>query len=242
VRWKFQAAYTPLELDVEQGKVYMLAILLNSSNQLAVFYALNASTGAQQWQYPKDPNTPVSISLVGADNNAAYLITSSNQNSSMTNSALALKADDGTELWHYQLTAQYHNFDSSALDGGVVYLGANDGNLYALNASDGKLRWQTQVGHSYTSVELVNGDMIYVAILQEGFVAVNSKDGSMRWRYQSGASMQAVAVENGLLYGVLSNNGFSSDPDSYAVAFNTADGTIFWKYDNGQTPFFPVVG
>lgn len=242
VRWKFQMDARPFEADVEQGVVYALATILNSPSPFSIIYALDASTGTPKWRYPADSHVRQNASLVGADANAVYLTSSTDQTPFQTNLALALKASNGSVLWRYQLTTQSHSFDSYALNNGVVYLGANDGTLYALNASDGKQRWQTKAGNSFISISLIDDSNVYVSLLQEGLAVVNSSSGSLRWHYQSTSSVLAVAVQNGLLYAVTFASSFSSDVHNYAMAFNIADGTIFWQYDAGEASFFPVVG
>ncbi len=242
LRWKFQMDARPFEADVEQGVVYALATILNSPSPFTIIYALDASTGTSKWRYPADSHTQQNASLIGADANAVYLTSSTDQNPFRTNLALALKASNGSVLWRYQLTTQSHSFGTSALNNGMVYLGADDGNLYALDASDGKQRWQTKAGNSFISISLIDDRNIYVSLLQEGLAVFDSSSGSMRWHYQSTSSVQAVAVQNGLLYAVTFASSFSSGAHNYAIAFNIADGTIFWKYDGGETSFFPTIG
>ena len=240
VKWKFQAAYTPYEIDVEQGEVYAIDTVPNSG--ASSLYALDVSSGTLKWQYPANPDIQENVSLAGADSNAVYLIVPPNQNTYQTNLALALKASDGSTLWQYQTSSVYHYFLSSTLDSGVLYLGGNDGTLYAFTASNGKLHWHVNVGNTYVGIQAVNNSIVYTSVQTEGIQAVNSKDGSIRWRYQSNNSVQVLSVDNGLLYGVIQNSSFSTDMHSYAIALNAADGTTFWKYDGGMTSFFPIVG
>jgi outer membrane protein assembly factor BamB len=53
----------------------------------------------------------------------------------------ALRLDDGTPLWHYHTDGTF--LSSPQATGEVVYVGANDGYVYALRANNGTILWRT---------------------------------------------------------------------------------------------------
>lgn len=97
----------------------------------------------------------------------------------------------GDLLWTYNLGIESHT--SPAIDGqGRIYLGANDGLLYAFQ-SDGTLDWTFQIGTRLTASPVVGNDgTVYIGSLSPAnrLYAVHP-DGTLYWRYDAG-----VPVEN----------------------------------------------
>ena len=50
---------------------------------------------------------------------------------------------------------------SAAIVGGVVYVGSNDGHMYALSSKDGALRWKFKTKDSVESSPTVHGGRVY---------------------------------------------------------------------------------
>jgi eukaryotic-like serine/threonine-protein kinase len=50
---------------------------------------------------------------------------------------------------------------SPAIVGGVVYVGSNDGNLYAIDESSGKLHWKFETGSAIPSSPAVAAGIVY---------------------------------------------------------------------------------
>ena len=51
---------------------------------------------------------------------------------------------------------------SPAVANGVAYVGASDGNLYALRAADGRRLWNAPVGEEIISCPTVSNGVVYV--------------------------------------------------------------------------------
>ncbi len=66
----------------------------------------------------------------------------------------AFQAGDGVPRWHYKTGGTLLSSPTGA--NGVVYVGANDGSVYALRASDGALLWQTFVSVAVTAVSSIS--------------------------------------------------------------------------------------
>jgi len=71
---------------------------------------------------------------------------------------------------------------------GTVYVGNNDGELYAFDARDGERIWQTAVGPHVRSAAAVGGERVFVVVEDEGpdesgVVAVERETGEVDWRY-----------------------------------------------------------
>ena len=72
---------------------------------------------------------------------------------------------------------------SPALSGGVVYIGSDDGSLYALDARTGALRWQYDTEGPVGSSPAVAGGLVYVASRDGNVYAIAADTGKLRWKF-----------------------------------------------------------
>ena len=102
----------------------------------------------------------------------------------------AFNASSGAKLWSYANpdTTTYTSGNGvystpAALDG-VVYMNCNDGNLYALNATNGDRLWNRFIGYfaggTYSSPTIVNG-VVYVGSVNGTVYALYDNNGSELW-------------------------------------------------------------
>lgn len=82
---------------------------------------------------------------------------------------------------------------------GVLYVGSNDGYLYALNINDGSILWRAKTGVLSTPA-IANG-VVYIGSKDRYVYAFSSSDGTQRWRYKTnGAIFSSPTVANGVVY------------------------------------------
>ena len=112
---------------------------------------------------------------------------------------------------------------SPTVANGVVYVGSNDGNLYALNANNGTKVWNyTTGGYIFSSPAVANG-VVYVGSNDTNLYALNANNGTKVWNYTTkNAVGSSPAVANGVVY-VGSDGG-----NLYAL--NANNGTKIWNY------------
>jgi outer membrane protein assembly factor BamB len=106
----------------------------------------------------------------------------------------ALQATDGSPLWRHQLAPGEKPMSPSSpvVAEGVVYVGADDGCLYALRAPDGDLLWRYQTGGALLSAPVVANGVVYVGA-NDGYVyALQVGDGSLLWRSFASVAVSAV--------------------------------------------------
>jgi outer membrane protein assembly factor BamB len=117
---------------------------------------------------------------------------------------------------------------SPAIDeDGIVYIGSDDGNLYAVDPHLGEELWHFTTGGEIRASPTVAPDgTIYFGSLDNNLYAITSK-GSLKWSL----------LFNGYLFSspAISSDGStvfigSSDKNIYAI---TRSGTIKWKYETG---------
>lgn len=138
----------------------------------------------------------------------------------------ALDAETGRVLWRYPvdqpLNAQFRTMP--AVSGGIVYVGATDGNLYALSADTGRYLWAFRTQGAILSHPTVVNDVVYFGSADGRVYAVNARTGDPVWRggfRTNDAVNGAVAVEDDMVYFI------SADQTLYAAAAPT--GLLSWR-------------
>jgi outer membrane protein assembly factor BamB len=96
-----------------------------------------------------------------------------------------------------------------------------DGQVVALNADTGKVRWRVTIGPTESSPLVVDG-VVYVGDWNGKLYALNAASGSVRWTFDTGGKIKdAVAYAGGRVY-------FGSY-DHHVYALNARTGKLFWK-------------
>ncbi len=123
-------------------------------------------------------------------------------------------------------------FSSPAMDrDGVLYVGSNDHNLWAINP-DGTTKWKFPTENWVDSSPAVSrdGTQVYFGSWDNRLYAVNSSDGSLKWSFETNSYVTASPTvdKDGRIY-------FGS-MDSFFYALES-DGTLAWEYFVGQPVF-----
>ena len=134
---------------------------------------------------------------------------------------------------------------------GVLYVGSNDGSLYALDAESGEERWRFSTDGPIVGAAAVADGSVYFASGDGYAYAVNGESGEQRWRYYAGelnpdigslppaeqdrgSITTSVMVVDGLVY--VSSNSFK------ITAIDTETGIERWHAYSGEadvtTPSF----
>jgi eukaryotic-like serine/threonine-protein kinase len=112
---------------------------------------------------------------------------------------------------------------SPAVIGGVVYIGSDDGYIYALNASSGTQLWNRTVdelyGLSVSSPAVVDG-VIYFRSWVGVDYALNASNGEEIWNFSDGYSCSSPAVVNGVFY---------ARSTGAVTALNSSTGSLIWR-------------
>ncbi|HET7458662.1 MAG TPA: PQQ-binding-like beta-propeller repeat protein [Gemmatimonadaceae bacterium] len=111
---------------------------------------------------------------------------------------------------------------SPAIAGGVVYVGSNDGSLYAFDLATGDRRWRADLGSPVASSPAVGGGLVYAAGRDGALTAVDVATGARRWR----VTTRPVAP---FPWGHESGDYFVSSPAyvSGTVLFGAGDGGVY---------------
>lgn len=109
-----------------------------------------------------------------------------------------------------------------AIANGMVYVGDNDGNVYACC---GAMSWIYGTGSWIESSPAVANGVVYVGSDDGNLYALDANTGMLIWQYPTGGGEASPAVANGVVY-VGSNNG-----NLYALSAKT--GALLWQYATG---------
>lgn len=70
-------------------------------------------------------------------------------------------------------------FTRPAVSGNTMIYGTSDGNIRALNLSDGSVKWNVEVGAPIYSMPLIVGDKVYVPTTNKGILELNGNTGKV---------------------------------------------------------------
>jgi outer membrane protein assembly factor BamB len=139
---------------------------------------------------------------------------------------LCLNKSTGENIWTFTVPATGRSsmiHSSPASDGRAVFFGADNGSLYAVGISDGKLLWQTPTGGAVMASPSVIGGKVFFGSLDHKFYACDATTGALLWKRSLDASIvSAQAVDQRHVYvGTTAGS---------LYCLNKDDGTVVWKY------------
>jgi eukaryotic-like serine/threonine-protein kinase len=239
VLWKFQtngAVYSSPVVD--NGVVFVGSTDGN-------LYAIDARSGAQKWKYATKARVTSSPAIQGG---VVYF-------GSYDSSFYALDATSGELKWKFasggerRFSAPHIHglvpeqdrmpdpFDvflsSPAIVDGVVYFGSGDGNVYALDAATGTLKWKFQTGDVVHASPAVADGTVFIGSWDTYFYALDGNTGGVRWKFKTGEDpvihnqtgiQSSAAVAGGIVY--------FGCRDAKLYALDTATGARRWAADN----------
>lgn len=192
-------------------------------------YALHLDSGNLKWKFATG-SLLLASPAVDADENIYF--------GSSDSLFYSLNAN-GELRWTY-VTDRGLAIDSSpalSKDGSTVYFGTDEGNLLALNTSNGSLRWSYSVpvidgglGVEIKSSPAIGSDGSIVFGCSNGFLYVLNPDGSLAWDFQAGDSIDsspAISSDGTIVFA--SRDGYLYAIDSEGIQlWETLIGDVFY--------------
>ncbi|MEO8285415.1 MAG: serine/threonine-protein kinase [Chloroflexota bacterium] len=124
-------------------------------------------------------------------------------------------------LWTF--TADEEVRSSPLCERGVVFFGAYDTNLYALNSKTGDFLWKAQTKAGICSSAAVQDDLLVIGSEDNYLYSFDARRGSQVWSYRTGAPVRSSPkIHRQMTY-------FGSD-DQYIYALHNDTGQVAWKY------------
>ena len=238
VAWRFRTGGR----IVSSPTVFGGAVYVGSRD--GYLYAIAAKTGTLLWKF----RTKGAVNSTPAvSDGRAYF-------SSLDGNVYAVDTADGREAWrfrtggerrftapgihgiqpaHEMMADPFDVFLSSpALDGGVLFIGSGDHNVYALDAATGRVRWKFTTGNVVHASPAVAGGIVYIGSWDRYMYALDEQTGALRWKFITGDDRTiynqvgiagSAAVANGIVY--------FGCRDSTFYALDARDGHLRWKHD-----------
>ena len=113
---------------------------------------------------------------------------------------------------------------SAAIADGVVYVGAQTGELHAVNLADGKASWKYKAsadGIGESSPAVANG-LVYIGDLSGVLHAVDAATGKAAWTFKTGSEIKSSPV-------VAGDRVLIGSYDAHLYALGAKDGKLAWK-------------
>ena len=169
------------------------------------FYAINTKTGHLKWKFKTGgEHWSGEISLWGMKPADMYM----------------------EDLWDFFLSSPVINPDKKNPG---VFFGSSDGNVYALNAFTGELKWKFKTDGSIHCSPTLYKNNLYIGGWDANLYAIDIETGKERWRFETGKQTgfkgieSTVAIADGMVY-------FGAR-DPFLFALNAETGKLIWKYD-----------
>jgi outer membrane protein assembly factor BamB len=239
VKWRFKTG----------GKVFSSPVICDGvaliGSEDKNLYAVDVNTGKKRWQFKtggavhSSPALSNNTVFVGSFDGYFYALDFATGKQKWKLQTAGEKRIGDTSYWGMKPSDMYMEdlwdcFLSSPIvekneEGYVLYFGSSDGNLYAVDAGNGSIKWKFKTqGSIHASPTLYNGT-IYIGGWDTYLYAINARTGKEQWKFKTGEQMgmtgiqSSVAAENGVVY-------FGAR-DAHLYALDALNGNLLWKYD-----------
>ncbi|MFO7839833.1 MAG: PQQ-binding-like beta-propeller repeat protein [Desulfosalsimonadaceae bacterium] len=129
-------------------------------------------------------------------------------------------------------------------DGETVFVGSEDGNLYAVDTQDGTEKWRFHTNEQVDSAPAIGAEgNIYFGSADGHIYCVEPEAGALVWQFPAGGqgakgsfyASPALDIETGRIY--------IGSTDHHLYALNMADGSLEWRFKTGsKIVSSPVIG
>lgn len=203
------------------------------TNTRTYVYAVDASTGIEQWRFEADGGftTPT------VADRTVYI-----GNSGLGEGTLfALDGEDGTGQWQFATDGEL--VAPPVVADGMVYVGDLDGTVYAIDADEGTERWSVALDGPQWCAPTVDSETVYTAVGGMMY-ALDTADGSTRWSFEVGVPVRSSpTVADETVYVGSGEDAPDQEPTGSAVyALDTREGTEQWSFETaGSVTSSPTV-
>jgi outer membrane protein assembly factor BamB len=197
-------------------------------------YALDKKDGTLRWKFATDGEISSSPAL--CDNTLFFV--------GEDNTLFALDAKSGQKKWVFKtgpnlpyqihpafpMTWDYY-VSSPTVSAGKVFFGSGDGNLYAVNASNGNLAWKFKTEGRVRTTPALLDNIVYFGSFDCYLYAVRTDNGELKWKqrtegnqYFKGEIQFSPSVGDGIVcFGAR---------DGFVYALDAKTGERKWRADH----------
>jgi len=238
LKWKFHTGGMVI------GSPSVAGGLLYAGSTDGNLYAIDAESGTLKWKFDAKSRVPSTPAIAAG---TVYF-------TAYDGNLYALDAAKGTLNWKFK-TGGERRFAGKHLHGtqplqetmpdpfdcylsspvvwnGAVYFGSGDGNIYAVDAASGAMKWKIKTGDVVHASPAIAGGTLYVGSWDSFFYAVDAANGEVKWRFKTGEDHEiynqvgiqsSAAVVDGMVY--------FGCRDSHLYALDAASGEKRWAFD-----------
>lgn len=210
--------------------------------------ALDAATGTEKWRF----RSRLPVACTPAIDAGTLYFTSS------TGALAALDAATGAPKWVCPVESE-RRFEAKGLHGyppatqtipdawdvftsspavadGLVYFGAGDGGVHAVDAATGVLQWTFRTGDVVHASPAVAGGTVFVGSWDSRVYALDARTGALKWSFQAGTD-PAVHNQEGFQSScaVVDGTVYVGCRDAHVYALDAATGKRRWAYTTGKS-------
>jgi outer membrane protein assembly factor BamB len=237
VRWKFHTGGQV----ISSPAVIARTVFVGSTD--GNLYAIDRESGAQKWKFDAKSRVVSSAAVSGG---IVYF-------TAYDGNLYAVDSDSGQLKWKFHTEGE-RRFAAKHLHGGQpvaevmsdpwdcylsspviwnggVYFGSGDGNVYALNAATGALKWKFKTGDVVHASPAIADGVLFIGSWDSYFYALDAATGKEKWRFKTGDDpdihnqvgiQSSAAVADGMVY--------FGCRDSNLYALDAATGTKKWAF------------
>jgi len=126
-------------------------------------------------------------------------------------------------LWTFKCEDEIRG--TPTIENGVVYVGAYDNNLYAVQASNGEFLWKFPAQGGIVSKPLVYDNLVYFGSSDHNLYSISARTGKLNWTFTTNG---AVRTSPRLAEGHI----FIGSDDCYLHAVNVMSGNRTWRVES----------
>ena len=183
-------------------------------------YAFAFGKNEWEWEYPRrDVLGPIVGGLVVVQDSVYF--------GSSNGKIYALEAEGLFEKWDKPFETDDKIWSTPAIDGDTLFIGSFDKKLYALNASDGSLKWEFETTGAIVATPVVSNNTVFIGSFDRYLYAIDAADGSLRWKFMADNWFWATpVVHDGVVY--------AGNLDGKVYALNAKSGDELVEFDLGS--------
>jgi outer membrane protein assembly factor BamB len=133
---------------------------------------------------------------------------------------------DGTVAWELKCGG---SFGPPTIQGDTVYVGASDGNLYAVAIPTGKPRWTYSAREDLSTRPALAAGLVVVASLQDTVFAVDAATGAWKWHHRREQKGDTLTIEGAASVAVAGAAVFAGYSDGFVAALDVGTGAARWE-------------
>lgn len=179
------------------------------------------------WRFTAGPQTAngCAPAVVGK---TVYFASRSSVDANSGGMLYAIDTETGAEKWHYPenegLPSKHLFLTAPSVQNGTVYIGASDGNMYAIDAATGKEVVRYRTSRSVNSAALLTDGGLLFGSDDGTFYDLDPQTGASKWKqlYKAGDSINSAPV-------VAADMIFFTTNDNSIHALREATGAYRWK-------------